>query len=132
MTSLKDGMKSSNLVALVNEKYASPNISTFPKFRPGDTINVFYTIKEGEKSRVQEYTGICIAMKAAGTMNGHFRVRKISANVGVERVFPFHSPNIAKIEIINRGNAGRAKLYYLRDRVGKSARVGTDYDRALE
>ena len=122
----------SKLVDLVNQKYASKTLGSIPDFKPGDTINVHYTIKEGEKSRVQEYTGICIAIKAKNNMNGHFRVRKISANVGVERVFPFHSPNIAKIEILNKGNAARAKLYYLRDRVGKSARVGTDYDRSAE
>lgn len=118
-----------DLISLIEAKYASPLVKEFPDFRAGDTLRVHCKITEGNKSRIQEFEGICIAIRQKGKMNGHFRVRKISSNVGVERVFPFHSPNVTKIEVINRGNATKAKLYYLRDRLGKAARIGTDYDR---
>lgn len=118
-----------NLIDVVNADHANPAVNSIPTFRPGDTLKIQCRIKEGDKSRVQEFEGICIAIKEYGKMNGHFRVRKISGGVGVERVFPFHSPNLVKIAITNRGNASKAKLFYLRDRVGKASRIGTDYSR---
>ncbi len=118
-----------NLVDIVNQDHLSPHVAGFPKFRTGDTIAVHSRIKEGDKSRIQIFEGVCIALKEAGTLNGHFRVRKMSSGMGVERVFPFHSPNVEKIEVVQRGKARKAKLYYLRERSGKSARIAIDYDR---
>lgn len=118
-----------NLVDKVNEKYANPKVTELPYFRSGDTIAVHVRIKEGNKSRIQIFQGMCIALKERGRTNGHFRVRKISSGIGVERVFPFHSPNVEKIDIVTRGKTRRAKHYYLRERSGKAARIATDYDR---
>ncbi|PIP90228.1 MAG: 50S ribosomal protein L19 [Bdellovibrionales bacterium CG12_big_fil_rev_8_21_14_0_65_38_15] len=118
-----------NLIDIVNQDHLSPRVAEFPKFRTGDTIAVHSRIKEGDKSRIQIFEGVCIALKEAGTLNGHFRVRKMSSGMGVERVFPFHSPNVEKIEVVQRGKARKAKLYYLRERSGKSARIAIDYDR---
>ena len=94
----------------------------FPDFTIGDTINVHYTIVEGEKERVQVFQGVYISRNNRG-VNETITVRRIVANEGVERIFPLHSPRIAKIEVVRRGDARRAKLYYLRDRVGKSRRL---------
>ena len=93
-----------------------------PDFQPGDTLRVNVKIKEGERERVQAYEGVCIARQGGG-INESFTVRKISFGEGVERVFPIHSPNIDSIEVKRRGVVRRAKLYYLRDRRGKSARI---------
>ena len=94
---------------------------SLPDFRVGDTIKVNYKIIEGEKVRTQPYQGIVIAIKGSG-VSKTFTVRKIGADgVGVERIFPFHSPNIEGIRIVKKGKVRRAKLYYLRDRVGKKA-----------
>jgi large subunit ribosomal protein L19 len=93
-----------------------------PTFQPGDTLRVNVKIKEGERERVQAYEGVCIARQGGG-INESFTVRKISFGEGVERVFPIHSPNIESIEVKRRGVVRRAKLYYLRDRRGKSARI---------
>jgi large subunit ribosomal protein L19 len=93
-----------------------------PAFRPGDTIKVTLKIVEGERSRLQIFEGICIAKKN-NSVNSKFTVRKISHGEGVERVFPLFSPNIDKIEVVRKGNVNRAKLYYLRDRTGKRARI---------
>ena len=92
------------------------------KFQPGDTLIVNVRIKEGERSRVQAYEGVCIA-RSGGGLQESFTVRKISYGEGVERVFPLYSPNIESIEVVRRGKVRRAKLYYLRDRRGKSARI---------
>jgi len=89
-------------------------------FNVGDTITVHNVIREGEKSRIQLFKGVVIARKGSGT-RATFTVRKISEGVGVEKVFPLYSPNVKKIDVIREGNVRRAKLYYLRDRVGKSA-----------
>ncbi len=101
-----------------------------PAFRPGDTIKVTLKITEGDKSRLQSFEGMCIARKN-NSVNSKFTLRKISHGEGVERVFPLFSANIDKIEIIRKGNVKRAKLYYLRDRTGKSARIA-DRDRGDE
>ena len=93
-----------------------------PEFQAGDTLRVNVKIKEGERERVQAYEGVCIARQGGG-INESFTVRKISFGEGVERVFPLHSPNIESIEVKRRGVVRRAKLYYLRDRRGKSARI---------
>jgi len=93
-----------------------------PEFRPGDTVRVNVKIKEGERERVQAYEGVCIARSGQG-VDENFTVRKISFGEGVERVFPILSPNIESIEVKRRGVVRRAKLYYLRDRRGKSARI---------
>jgi len=97
-------------------------LRTTPDFQPGDTVRVNVKIKEGERERVQAYEGVCIARQGAG-INESFTVRKISFGEGVERVFPTFSPMIESIEVKRRGVVRRAKLYYLRDRRGKSARI---------
>jgi large subunit ribosomal protein L19 len=90
-------------------------------FRPGDSIKVFYKITEGGKTRIQPYEGIVISKKGSG-VSKTFTVRKIGADsIGVERIFPLHSPNIEKIEVIKKGKVRRAKLYYLREKVGREA-----------
>jgi len=118
-----------NLVDLVNKDHMNANVASFPEFRTGDTVAVHARITEGSKSRIQVFQGVVIAMKGKLTISGHFRVRKVSSGIGVERVFPFHSPNVEKIEIVQRGKSRRSKLYYLRERSGKSARIAIDYDR---
>ena len=93
-----------------------------PEFAPGDTVIVNVKVKEGERTRVQAYEGVVIARNGGG-LNESFTVRKISYGEGVERVFPVFSPNIDSIKVVRRGKVRRAKLYYLRDRRGKSARI---------
>jgi large subunit ribosomal protein L19 len=93
-----------------------------PEFTHGDTVKVWVKIREGEKERLQAYEGVVIALNGGG-ITASFTVRKISYGEGVERVFPLHSPNVASVEVIKRGKVRRAKLYYLRDRRGKSARI---------
>jgi len=95
---------------------------TIPEFQPGDTVIVNVKIVEGERARVQAYEGVCIGRAGAG-LNENFTVRKISYGEGVERVFPLYSPMIDSIEVVRRGKVRRAKLYYLRGRRGKSARI---------
>ena len=98
-----------------------------PEFRPGDTLKVGVKVVEGERTRVQNYEGVCIARANKG-MGSNFTVRKISFGEGVERVFPLYSPNIDSIEVVRRGVVRRAKLYYLRGRTGKSARIAERRD----
>ena len=93
-----------------------------PDFAPGDTVIVNVKVIEGERTRVQAYEGVCIGRAGAG-LNENFTVRKISYGEGVERVFPLYSPRLATIEVVRRGRVRRAKLYYLRGRRGKSARI---------
>ena len=100
---------------------------TIPDFRPGDTLKVGVKVVEGERTRVQNYEGVCIARSNKG-MGSNFTVRKISFGEGVERVFPLYSPNIDSIEVIRKGAVRRAKLYYLRGRTGKSARIAERRD----
>ena len=95
---------------------------SLPKFNPGDTVKVHLKVKEGEKERIQIYEGVCIAKKNAG-INSSFTVRKISYGEGIERVLPLYSPQIEKIELVKSGDVRRSKLYYLRGRSGKSARI---------
>ena len=100
---------------------------TIPEFRPGDTLRVGVKVVEGDRSRVQMYEGVCIARANKG-VNSNFTVRKISFGEGVERVFPLYSPIIDSIEVVRRGAVRRAKLYYLRGRRGKSARIAERRD----
>lgn len=93
-----------------------------PPFRPGDTVRVNVRVKEGDKERLQAFEGVCIARRGGG-VSETFTVRKISNGVGVERIFPLHSPMIGSLIVVRRGVVRRAKLYYLRDVVGKAARI---------
>ena len=93
-----------------------------PEINVGSTVRVHVKIREGERERIQVFEGTIIAMKGSG-ISSTFTVRRVSYGVGVERVFPVHSPNVAKVEVIRNGKVRRSKLYYLRDRVGKSAKV---------
>ena len=93
-----------------------------PDFAPGDTVRVNYLVREGNKERIQAFEGVCIARKNGG-VSETFTVRKISSGIGVERIFPLHAPTVQGIEVIRRGRVRRAKLYYLRGRRGKSARI---------
>jgi large subunit ribosomal protein L19 len=93
-----------------------------PEFKAGDTINVHYRVREGDKERIQQYQGVVIARRGSGA-NKTFMVRKISSNIGVERIFPLYSPFISKIEVKRRGKVRRAKLFYLRALRGKAARI---------
>jgi large subunit ribosomal protein L19 len=93
-----------------------------PDFRPGDTVRVSVRVREGDKERLQAYEGVCIARRGGG-ISETFTVRKISGGIGVERVFPLHSPLVAQIDVVRRGRVRRAKLYYLRKLAGKAARI---------
>jgi len=115
MANLMQKFENAQIERLVSKK-------RIPAFRPGDTIKVTLKIVEGERSRLQIFEGICIAKKN-NSVNSKFTVRKISHGEGVERVFPLFSPNIDKIEVVRKGDVNRAKLYYLRDRTGKRARI---------
>ena len=96
-----------------------------PDFAPGDTLRVHVKVTEGDKSRTQAYEGVCVGRKNAG-VNSNFTVRKISFGEGVERVFPLYAPVLEKIEVVRRGRVRRAKLYYLRDRRGRAARIAEE------
>ena len=105
------------------EKISRENLRTdIPAFRPGDTIKVHCKIKEGEKERIQIFGGVCIRRRR-GAVSASFTVRKMSYGIGVERIFPIHSPQIAKVEVVSAGKVRRARLYYLRDLSGKAARI---------
>lgn len=93
-----------------------------PDFDAGDTLNVHLRVVEGDKERIQKFEGVCLSRRGSGA-NETFTVRKVSEGVGVERIFPVHSPRIDKIEVTRRGAVNRSKLFYLRDRSGKAARV---------
>jgi large subunit ribosomal protein L19 len=108
-----------NIIDEINAEQLNNNI---PKFSPGDTIVVSVKVKEGDRERLQAFEGVCIAIRNRG-LNSAFTVRKISHGTGVERVFQTHSPLIDSITVKRRGDVRRAKLYYLRDREGKSARI---------
>lgn len=93
-----------------------------PDFRPGDTVKVMVRIQEGEKERLQAFEGVCVA-KRGGGISETFTVRKVSAGVGVERIFPLHGPSVGTVEIVRKGKVRRAKLYYLRRLTGKAGRI---------
>jgi len=93
-----------------------------PDFRPGDTVKVMVRVREGEKERLQAFEGVCVAKKGGG-ISETFTVRKVSAGVGVERIFPVHSPSVGSVEVLRHGKVRRAKLYYLRRLTGKAGRI---------
>ncbi|MBJ6126621.1 MAG: ribosomal protein [Microvirga sp.] len=111
-----------NLIQQLEQEQIAKLAKTIPDFQPGDTVIVNVKVKEGERSRIQAYEGVCIA-RSGGGLQESFTVRKISYGEGVERVFPIYSPNVDSIKVVRRGAVRRAKLYYLRDRRGKSARI---------
>ncbi|QDK37888.1 50S ribosomal protein L19 [Bdellovibrio sp. NC01] len=118
----KSEVKETNLVRRISVKAANKNI---PAFSSGDTINVFVKVKEGEKERVQLFKGIVTKIQGAGAAKS-FTVRKISAGVGVERTFPFSSPALDKVELVNVGKVRRSKLYFLRNLSGKAAKIESE------
>jgi large subunit ribosomal protein L19 len=128
-----DGEFAMNLLKEIeNEQMAKLSAGKeIPDFQPGDTVIVNVKILEGERSRVQAYEGVCIG-RSGGGLHENFTVRKISYGEGVERVFPLYSPMIDSIHVVRRGKVRRAKLYYLRDRRGKSARITERAERQSE
>jgi len=117
-----------NIIQQIEQEQIAKLAKTIPDFDAGDTVIVNVKVKEGERSRVQAYEGVVIARNGGG-LHQSFTVRKISYGEGVERVFPLYSPNIDSIKVVRRGAVRRAKLYYLRDRRGKSARIAERAER---
>ena len=117
-----------NIIEQLEKEQVESLGTTRPEFAPGDTLRVQVKVTEGSRERIQAYEGVCIARKNDG-LNSSFTVRKISYGEGVERVFPLYGPNVADIEVVRRGRVRRSKLYYLRDRRGKSARIAEKQDR---
>ena len=117
-----------NIIQTLEQEQIAKLGKSLPDFQPGDTLVVNVKVKEGERTRVQAYEGVCIARAGSGFQES-FTVRKISYGEGVERVFPLYSPMIDSIKVLRRGKVRRAKLYYLRDRRGKSARIAERSDR---
>ena len=115
-----------DLIAKLEAEQVEALGKKIPDFKAGDTIRVGYKVTEGTRTRVKNYEGVCISRKNGGGIAGSFTVRKISFGEGVERVFPLHSTNIESITVVRRGRVRRAKLYYLRSRRGKSARIAED------
>ena len=111
-----------NIIQQLEQEQIARLAKTIPVFQAGDTVIVNVKVKEGERTRVQAYEGVCIA-RSGGGLHESFTVRKISYGEGVERVFPLYSPLVESIKVVRRGAVRRAKLYYLRDRRGKSARI---------
>jgi large subunit ribosomal protein L19 len=107
---------------ILNAVTANQLVSDIPDFKAGDTVTVHVKVVEGEKERIQLFTGVCIQKRGSG-INATFTVRKISNGIGVERIFPLHSPRIDKIELVRTGRVRRAKLFYLRQLEGKAARI---------
>ncbi len=115
-----------DLIEQLEAEQAARLSKNIPDFKAGDTLRVGYRVTEGSRTRVQNYEGVCISRKNGNGISGSFTVRKISFGEGVERVFPLHSTNIESITVLRRGKVRRAKLYYLRSRRGKSARIAED------
>jgi len=111
-----------DVLETIREEYKEVR-NNIPDFSPGDTINVHYKIKEGNKERIQQFQGTVMQVKNPGSNGETFTVRKIASGIAVERIFPYLTPNIEKVEVIRRGKVRRARLYYLRGRKGKSARI---------
>lgn len=117
-----------NIIEQLEKEQIAELGKSVPDFAPGDTLKVNVKVREGERERLQAFEGVCIARAGRG-LNENFTVRKISFGEGVERVFPVHSPLVDSIEVVRRGKVRRAKLYYLRERRGKSARIAEKVDR---
>lgn len=113
-------MSAHRIIAAIDKRNIRP--TALPEFRPGDSVKVWAKIREGEKTRLQAFEGVCIRRASKGTKST-FTVRKISYGVGVERIFPDHSPNIEKVEVLQRGKVHQARLFYLRDLSDKAARI---------
>ncbi|MCC5919999.1 MAG: 50S ribosomal protein L19 [Cyclobacteriaceae bacterium] len=113
----------SELIKFVEQDLDADRRAAFPSFKAGDTVNVHVKIKEGNKERIQQFQGTVIQRRNQGTNGETFTVRKISSGIGVERIFPLLSPNIDKIEKLREGSVRRARLFYLRGRQGKAARI---------
>jgi large subunit ribosomal protein L19 len=122
------GVLTMNIIEELEREEVARLAKDVPDFEPGDTVIVNVKVVEGDRSRVQAYEGVVIA-RSGGGLNESFTVRKISYGEGVERVFPLHAPLIDSIKVVRRGKVRRAKLYYLRDRRGKSARIAERTDR---
>ncbi len=122
MQSIFETSDMSDLIKLVEQEYAESR-SKFPDFKAGDTVNVHVKIREGGKERVQQFRGTVIQRKNPNTNGETFTVRKVSNGIGIERIFPIISPNLDKIELIRKGKVRRARLFYLRGRQGKAARI---------
>lgn len=116
-----------NLIQTIEAEEIAKAAKAIPEFRPGDTLKIGVKVVEGERTRVQNFEGVCIARSNKG-MGSNFTVRKMSFGEGVERVFPLYSPNIDSITVVRKGAVRRAKLYYLRGRTGKSARIAERRD----
>lgn len=117
-----------NIIEELEKEHIEELGKAVPEFAPGDTVKVNVKVREGERERIQAYEGVCIA-RSGGGLNESFTVRKISFGEGVERVFPIYSPLVDSVEVVRRGKVRRAKLYYLRGRRGKSARIAEKTDR---
>jgi large subunit ribosomal protein L19 len=112
----------SDLIKLVEQEYAETR-SKLPDFKAGDTVNVHVRIREGNKERVQQFRGAVVQRKNTNTNGETFTVRKVSNGIGIERIFPILSPNIDKIEVVRKGKVRKARLFYLRGKQGKAARI---------
>lgn len=112
-----------DFIKLVEDAFANEKVASYPTFKAGDTITVTYKIKEGDKEREQKFKGVVLQIKGATPTTKTFTVRKISNGVGVERIFPFHSPFIESIELNKIGKVRRARIFYLRELAGKKARI---------
>lgn len=112
----------SDLIKFVEQENKA-DLKHIPAFGPGDTINVHYKIREGNKERIQQFQGTVIQIRNTGSNGETFTVRKVSSGIGVERIFPMLSPNVDKVEVLRRGKVRRARLFYLRGRKGKAARI---------
>ena len=121
-----------DMIAQIEAEQIASLSKEIPDFKAGDTVKVGYKVTEGTRSRVQNYEGVCIGRKNGDGIAGSFTVRKISFGEGVERVFPLYSTNIESITVVRRGSVRRAKLYYLRSRRGKSARIAEDTNYKLK
>ena len=112
-----------SLIKFVQDEFVTKK--EFPEFSAGDTITAYYEIREGEKTRTQFFKGVVIQLKGTGASQT-FTIRKMSGTIGVERIFPVHAPIVDSLEVVRKGKVRRSKLYYLRDRVGKSAKIKED------